>query len=269
MYKFPEKYIPVKKDIIHFLETNTDYEDGSYGPLFVRLAWHASGTFVNGHVIPGGICTGLLSIANNDPANAGLHIAVEKLKPIYEKHNWITHSDLYTLAGAVAVEKLGGPVIPWKPGRTDIKDKNLCPAHGRLPDASQGSQHVKEVFCEAMRFSTQETVALVGCHVLGRCHTDRSGFEGKWVHNPIRFSNQYFIQLTRQKWRKRKWDGPEQFEDEEGELMMLPTDMAMLEEPWRKWVDIYASDKERFFKDFASAFNKLIELGLPRDQVRL
>ncbi|KAJ9062874.1 hypothetical protein DSO57_1005996 [Entomophthora muscae] len=152
MYKFPEKYIPVKKDIIHFLETNTDYEDGSYGPLFVRLAWHASGTFVNGHNIPGGICTGLLSIANNDPANAGLHIAVEKLKPIYEKHNWITHSDLYTLAGAVAVEKLGGPVIPWKPGRTDIKDKNLCPAHGRLPDASQGSQHVKEVFCEAMRF---------------------------------------------------------------------------------------------------------------------
>jgi len=269
MYQFPEKYLPVKKDIIQFLKTNTDYEDGSYGPLFVRLAWHASGTFVTGDRVPGGSCTGLLSLGNNDPANAGLEIALEKLKPIYEKHSWITHSDLYTLAGATSIEHMSGPVIPWRPGRKDIKDKSLCPAHGRLPDASQGTSHIKDVFGKAMEFSDQETVALIGCHVLGRCHADRSGYDGKWVHNPIRFSNQYFIQLTRQKWNKRKWDGPEQFETEDGELMMLPTDTALLEDPWRKWVDIYAKDKERFFKDFAKAFNKLMELGLPTNQAKL
>lgn len=269
MYKLPEKYIPVKNDIIEFLKTNTDYEDGSYGPLFVRLAWHASGTYMDGATIPGGSCSGLLSLANNDPANAGLDIAVKKLQPIHKKHSWMTHSDLYTFAGAVAIEALGGPVIPWKAGRTDIKDSKLCPAHGRLPDASQGTEHIKDVFCKAMKFSTQETVALVGCHVLGRCHTDRSGYDGKWVQNPIRFSNQYFIQLLRQKWTKRNWDGPEQFTNEDGELMMLPTDMALLEDPWRKWVDIYAKDKELFFKDFATAFNKLIELGIPADQARL
>ncbi|KAI0222640.1 hypothetical protein L0F63_006699, partial [Massospora cicadina] len=123
-------------------------------------------------------------------------------------------------------------------------NEKLCPAHGRLPDASQGSQHVKDVFCKAMQFSIPETVALVGCHVL-------------------------FIQLTRQKWSKRKWDGPEQYINEDGELMMLPTDMALLEEPWRKWVDIYAEDKDRFFKEFAVAFNKLIELGIPLDQSKL
>ncbi|KAI9299237.1 heme peroxidase [Neoconidiobolus thromboides FSU 785] len=266
MYKFPEKYIPVKKDIIDFLTNNTDYEDGSYGPLFVRLAWHVSGTYFQSDKVPGGSCTGMMSMTTNDPANAGLHIAIEKLEPIYQKHNWITKADLWTLAGAVSIEHMKGPIIPWRPGRPDLKSKDLCPMHGRLPDASQGTEHIKDVFCKAMPFSIQETVVLIGCHVLGRCHTDRSGYDGKWVVNPIRFSNQYFIQLLRQKWTKREWNGPEQFENEDKELMMLPTDMALLEQPWREWVELYANDKERFFKDFAVAFNKLIELGMPNQK---
>ena len=39
------KWGDVRKDIAELLESNQDYDDGSYGPLLIRLAWHASGTF--------------------------------------------------------------------------------------------------------------------------------------------------------------------------------------------------------------------------------
>lgn len=39
---------------------------------------------------------------------------------------------------------------------------------------------------------SQEIVALIGAHSLGRCHTDRSGFDGPWTNAPTTFSNLYF-----------------------------------------------------------------------------
>lgn len=141
-----------------------------------------------------------------------------------------------------------------------------------------------------MGFSDRDIVALSGAHTLGkfiqystfqttllnhsnnhstgRCHTDRSGFKGPWTFTPTRFSNQYFIQLTKNTWTKKKWDGPEQYEDPTGELMMLPTDMALLwDEGFKKYVDIYAKDKETFFKDFATAFGRMLELGVKRNHL--
>jgi peroxiredoxin len=48
--------------------------------------------------------------------------------------------------------------------------------------------------------------------------------------------------------------------------MMLPTDMALMEDPkFREYVLKYAKDQDAFFKDFALAFGKLIELGVDRD----
>lgn len=119
-----------------------------------------------------------------------------------------------------------------------------------------------------MGYSDREIVALSGAHTLGRCHADRSGFDGPWVVNPTRFSNQYFKLLSTRKWVPRKWDGPLQYETiVAGEkLMMLPTDMALMEDPtFREWVLKYAKDQNLFFKDFALAFGKLIELGVNRD----
>ena len=71
-----------------------------------------------------------------------------------------------------------------------------------------------------------------GAHNLGRCHSDRSGFEGAWVNNPTRFSNQYFRLLLSLQWKKKTLkNGVEQFvnydEDTETELMMLPTDIGV------------------------------------------
>ena len=39
------KWEDVKKDIVELMESNSDYDDGSYGPLLVRLAWHQCGTY--------------------------------------------------------------------------------------------------------------------------------------------------------------------------------------------------------------------------------
>ena len=74
-----------------------------------------------------------------------------------------------------------------------------------------------------------------------------------------------FKQLLNNEWVEKKWDGPRQFVDaEDGELMMLPTDMALLEEPFRQYVELYAKDKQKFFDDFAAAFLKLVELGVSK-----
>jgi hypothetical protein len=49
---------------------------------------------------------------SNDPANAGLKIARDLLDPIKEKFPWISYSDLWTLAGAQAIEEMGGARFP-------------------------------------------------------------------------------------------------------------------------------------------------------------
>jgi cytochrome c peroxidase len=74
-----------------------------------------------------------------------------------------------------------------------------------------------------MGFNDQEIVALVGAHALGRCHPDRSGFEGPWTFSPTTFTNDYYKLLFDEKWVWRKWNGPKQLADKKtGTLMMLP-----------------------------------------------
>jgi len=116
-----------------------------------------------------------------------------------------------------------------------------------------------------MGFNDQEIVALIGAHTLGRCHTDRSGFDGPWTFAPTSFSNLYFQELNNQKWVEKNWKGPKQFVDKDsGKIMMLPADMALTKDSnFKKWVDLYAKDEKKFFSDFAQAYQKLLELGVP------
>ena len=129
-----------------------------------------------------------------------------------------------------------------------------------------------------MGFNDRDIVALSGAHTLGRCHTDRSGYKGRksfwvwiyqlksflaWTYTPTRFSNQYFVLLTTVKWVKKEWDGPEQYRDPEDELMMLPTDMALIwDSKFKPIVEEYAKDKDAFYRDFSAAFSKLLALGV-------
>lgn len=48
-------------------------------------------------------------------------------------------------------------------------------------------------------FNDQEIVALAGAHALGRCHIDRSGFEGPWTFSPTTFSNEFYNLLWNEK----------------------------------------------------------------------
>jgi cytochrome c peroxidase len=165
---------------------------------------------------------------SNWGANAGLAVARDLLEPVKRQFPWVSYADLWTLAGATAVEEMGGPAVAWRPGRADKEEAAvLALPDGRLPDGDKGAAHVRDVFYR-MGFNDQEIVALCGAHALGRCHPDRSGWDGPWTNAPTTFSNLYFTELAGTKWRKKKWAGPEQYEDPTGALMMLPTDMALL-----------------------------------------
>lgn len=269
-------YAAVRKDVEKLIE-----EDDLRGPLLVRLAWHASGTYSAKDGSGGSEgATMRFSPECNWGANAGLDKARKLLEPLKEKYPGITYADLWTLAGAQAIETMSGPAVQWRPGRTDAPEPGTKadPAKcqrpktivedGRLPDASQGAQHLRDIF-HRMGFNDQEIVALSGAHALGFCHTDRSGYLGPWTRAPTTFSNMYFTELKGQEWVDKStvdksWKGPFQYVDKAtGELMMLPTDVALLHDAeFKKWVDVYAEDAERFEADFAKVFGRLLELGV-------
>lgn len=183
-------YDQVRKAIGDILESNPDYDDGSYGPVLVRLAWHTSGTYDKATGTGGSHgATMRFAPEANWGANAGLAIARDLLEPIKAKYPWISYADLWTLAGAVAIEEMGGPTIPWRPGRSDKEAANHVPLpDGRLPDGDKGADHIRDIFYR-MGFNDQEIVALVGAHTLGRCHADRSGWVGPWTNAPTTWSN--------------------------------------------------------------------------------
>lgn len=258
-------YAAVKAAVKQILDDD-NWDDGSIGPVLIRLAWHASGTYDkhDGSGGSGGGATMRFSPEADHGANAGLEHARAKLEPLKARFPGISYADLWTLAGSVAIEEMGGPPSEetWRPGRSDAAGASDCTPDGRLPDAAQGAQHLRDIFYR-QGFNDQEIVALSGAHTFGRCHTDRSGFDGPWTRAPTTFSNLYFVELVENTWTKRKWSGPEQYTDPTGDLMMLPTDMALTTDPeFNKWVKVYAKDEEQLKKDFGKAWKKLIENGV-------
>jgi catalase (peroxidase I) len=260
----PGDYEAVRKAIADVLDAD-GYDDGSFGPVLIRLAWHAAGTY-DKKTNTGGSngATMRFKPECEHGANAGLQHARDRLEPVKKQFPWITYADLWTLAGCVAIEEMGGPKIEWKAGRSDAADGKACPPDGRLPDAAQGAQHVRDVFYR-MGFDDREIVALLGAHSMGRAHRNRSGYDGPWTRAPTTVSNEYYRLLLEEKWTEKKWDGPKQFEDSKKELMMVPGDMAMVhDKEFKKFVELYAKDENTWRNDFAKAFAKLIENGVPR-----
>ena len=82
-----------------------------------------------------------------------------------------------------------------------------------------------------------------------------------------RFSltNDFYKLLLDEKWHERNWSGPRQFQDDSTKtLMMLPTDMALVEDnDFKPYVEKYAADIDEFFDDFSKVLTKLLELGVP------
>jgi len=262
-----DEWTQIYKEIQALLD-NPAYDDGSFGPVLVRLAWHAAGTYDAINSKDGGSngATMRFSPESAHGANAGLKVARDLLEPIKQRHPNVSYADLWTFASVVAIEAMGGPKIPWRNGRSDAPSAAACPPDGRLPNASRGSDHVRAIFYR-MGLNDKEIVALAGAHALGRCHKDRSGYDGPWTNSPTTFSNDYYVQLLERKWTPRSWDGPLQYEDETKTLMMLPADLAFVQDPiFEDWTRKFAANEDLFFESFSQAFSKLLELGVPFPQ---
>jgi catalase (peroxidase I) len=236
-------------------------------PILVRLAWHDAGTFCVKSKTGGSRAAQRFAEGESKHgANAGLNIARDLLKPIQEKFcnasQNVSIADLWAFAGNTAIVVSGGPDIPFKFGRVDITAPSECVEEGRLPDGDKGLDHLRGVFGR-MGFSDEEIVALSGAHTLGGCHADRSGFEGMWTAQPLKFDNSYFKDIVNKKWAKTKSSkGCPQLknaEDANDKTMMLSTDLCLFERKETKdTVALYAKDEKAFFTAFGSAWTKLI-----------
>ncbi|KMT19690.1 hypothetical protein BVRB_1g007470 [Beta vulgaris subsp. vulgaris] len=262
----PEQLKNAREDIKELLKTTFCH------PIMVRLGWHDAGTYnkdIEEWPQRGGANGSLrFEVELKHGANAGLVNALKLLQPIKDKYSEVTYADLFQLASATAIEEAGGPKIPMKYGRVEVTGPEQCPEEGRLPDAGPPSpaQHLRDVFYR-MGLNDKDIVALSGAHTLGRSRPERSGW-GKpetkytkdgpgapggqsWTAQWLKFDNSYFKDIK---------------EKRDADLLVLPTDAALFEDPsFKVCAEKYAADQEAFFKDYAESHAKLSNLGAKFD----
>ncbi|MEX2575895.1 MAG: catalase/peroxidase HPI [Halofilum sp. (in: g-proteobacteria)] len=203
----------LKQDLFALMKDSKDWwpaDFGHYGPLFIRMSWHAAGTYRQGDG-RGGASTGNQRFAplNSWPDNVNVDKARRLLWPIKQKYgNQISWADLITLAGNVALEDMGFKTFGFGFGREDIwepeedvywgaeaewlgSDKRisgdrdlenpLAATHMGLiyvnpegpeghPDPEAAAHDIRETFGR-MGMNDEETVALIaGGHTFGKAH---------------------------------------------------------------------------------------------------
>ncbi|MDQ0484875.1 catalase/peroxidase HPI [Guptibacillus hwajinpoensis] len=118
-------YYELKQDLRNLMTDSQDWwpaDYGHYGPLFIRMSWHAAGTYRTGDGRGGG-ATGSQRFAplNSWPDNASLDKARRLLWPIKQKHgNKISWADLLVITGNVALESMGLKTFGFGGGREDV-----------------------------------------------------------------------------------------------------------------------------------------------------
>ena len=203
----------VIKDLKFVMTDSKDWwpaDYGHYGPFFIRMTWHAAGTYRTGDG-RGGAATGAQRFAplNSWPDNGNLDKARRLLWPVKQKYgNALSWADLLVLAGNVAIEDMGGPNHGTALGRNDIwhSEKDIYwgsedewlgdNRYGKTrqdlenplaavqmgliyvnpqgpnenPDPALSAQDVRETF-KRMAMNDAETVALTaGGHTFGKAH---------------------------------------------------------------------------------------------------
>src|SRR5687768_15075222 len=201
----------VKKDIAAVMTDSQDWwpaDFGHYGPLFIRMAWHAAGTY-RIHDGRGGAGSGQLRFAplGSWPDNANLDKARRLLWPIKQKYGKkISWADLIVLTGNVALESMGFKPFGFAGGRKDVwepehvnwgseatwlddkrysGDRQLANPLAAVqmgliyvnpegpnanPDPIAAARDIRETF-RRMAMNDEETVALIaGGHTFGKTH---------------------------------------------------------------------------------------------------
>ncbi len=202
----------VKKDLAALMTDSQDWwpaDFGHYGPLFVRLAWHAAGTYRVGDG-RGGAGRGQQRFAplNSWPDNVNLDKARRLLWPVKRKYGRrISWADLMILAGNVALETMGFETFGFAGGREDVWEPDQDVYWGREtgwlddrrhsgerqlenplaavqmgliyvnpegpngnPDPLAAARDIRETFAR-MAMDDEETVALIaGGHTFGKAH---------------------------------------------------------------------------------------------------
>ena len=205
-------YEGLKKDLHNLMTDSQDWwpaDYGHYGPFFIRMTWHAAGTYRTSDGRGGG-GTGAQRFAplNSWPDNGNLDKARRLLWPIKKKYGKkISWADLLILTGNVAIESMGGKTFGFGGGRPDIwgpeKDifwgkENEWLANNRYtgdreldmplaavqmgliyvnpqgpdenPDPLLSARDIRETFGR-MAMNDYETVALTaGGHTFGKAH---------------------------------------------------------------------------------------------------
>ncbi|MGB2533715.1 MAG: catalase/peroxidase HPI [Candidatus Puniceispirillum sp.] len=205
-------YTALKKDLHDLMTDSQDWwpaDYGHYGPLFIRMTWHAAGTYRTGDGRGGG-GTGAQRFAplNSWPDNGNLDKARRLLWPIKQKYGkQISWADLLILAGNVAIESMGGKTFGFSGGRPDIwapeediywgletdwlangrysGDRDLAHPLAAVqmgliyvnpegpdgnPDPLASARDIRETFGR-MAMNDEETVALTaGGHTFGKAH---------------------------------------------------------------------------------------------------
>lgn len=205
-------FASLKNDLRNLMTDSQDWwpaDYGHYGGLFVRMTWHAAGTYRNTDGRGGGN-TGNQRFAplNSWPDNGNLDKARRLLWPIKQKYGKkISWADLLILAGNVAIESMGGPVFGFGGGRPDIwapeedvywgvedawltnkrytGDRELenplaavqmgliyvnPEGPDGVPDPLGSARDIRETFGR-MAMNDEETVALIaGGHTFGKAH---------------------------------------------------------------------------------------------------
>ena len=205
-------YDALKKDLNDLMTNSQDWwpaDYGHYGPLFIRMTWHAAGTYRTADGRGGGNAgSQRFAPLNSWPDNGNLDKARRLLWPIKQKYgNQISWADLLILAGNVAIESMGGKTFGFGGGRPDIwapeedifwgkenewltnnrytgdreLDKPLAAVQMGLiyvnpqgpdgnPDPIASAKDIRETFAR-MAMNDEETVALTaGGHTFGKAH---------------------------------------------------------------------------------------------------
>ena len=205
-------YFALKKDLTDLMTDSQDWwpaDYGHYGPFFIRMTWHAAGTYRTADGRGGG-GTGDQRFAplNSWPDNGNLDKARRLLWPIKQKYgNKISWADLFILTGNVAIESMGGKTFGFSGGRPDIwsapediywgreeewlqnkrytGERDLEVPLGAVqmgliyvnpqgpdgnPDPLASAKDIRETFAR-MAMNDEETVALTaGGHTFGKSH---------------------------------------------------------------------------------------------------